>query len=145
MATNHRTPRSLSKAQQERAARMDRLMTTQERKTADELKRAAVRLTSGRLSQRIIKRFHPFARRHGAALVPVTPINIDTGRLQRGWRYRRRLKRAGTLYNVAPYTRYILARDGTRYMVPRKFWAAMQSEYRRIRKNFRKQKQEAEK
>lgn len=124
---------------------MDRMMTVMERRTKTELKKVAVELTSGRIPQSWIKLVHPFARRHGRPLAPLLPINIDTGRLRAGWRFRQRKKRSGTLYNVASYTRYILSRRGTQLMFARGFWNALRLRYDKLRTEKIRQKREAEK
>lgn len=148
MAKTHLTPSSLSRSQLDRATRMDRMIRVQEERVKTLLKKTAVRLTSGNYPQLLIKTLHPYARRHGAPLAPLMPINVDTGRLRKGWRFRKKTRknaRGGTLYNIARYTRYILARQGTKKMFARGFWDALKREYRQQRAEKIRRKQEAEK
>lgn len=77
---------------------------------------------------------------------PDLPINVQTGRLQRGL-YRRTRRRANLTINVigvkkTPYSKYILSPDGTPRMRTRPLWRYVQSRFRArmlgLRKRVRK-------
>ena len=62
---------------------------------------------------------HPYAKRHGASLLPLLPINMDTGRLAQT----RKLLRVGLLeYHMSisvPYAPFVLGEGGTRFTLDR--------------------------
>jgi len=60
-----------------------------------------------------------------AMSAPLLPINVQTGRLLRGWRLMPRQSRAMQvliLQNVSPESKFVLRPGGTKNMVDRGFW-----------------------
>lgn len=100
----------------------------------DDMRSDAVVEASGPYTERELRRMdHPYARRHGKAKLPLLPININTGRLLRSMRVMRRKTVTGTVWQLqfmAPHGKFVLAPDGTKYMLPRGYWIKMQQRYR---------------
>lgn len=111
-----------------------RSLQTAMQELVEKLKAEAIKLTSGTVSTAQLRALdHPFARRHGQALIPKLPINLQTRRLQRSLRVMPRTVRGDPIWQVqftAPYSQFVLRPGGTRKMVARGFWSAMRRYYR---------------
>lgn len=107
--------------------------------TGDHAKDELQALTSGSISSTALRQAgYPFARRHASkkrlrrpkafSAYPLTPINFQTGNLQRSYfgHYTEQGPDTWTweIGFSAPYAFFVLNPDGTKYMVPRKFWEA---------------------
>jgi hypothetical protein len=99
----------------------------------EEMKREAVRQTSGTVSTAELAAMgHPFSRRRPGTL-PRLPINLQTGKLQKSLRVMPRIVRGEPgfqLQFMAPYSKFVLRPYGTTVMVARGFWAAMRESYK---------------
>lgn len=99
----------------------------------EDMKQDAIVLASGPYTERDLREMdHPYARRHGNPLLPLLPININTGRLLRSMRVFRRKTMAGTIWQLQymmPYSKFVLAPEGTLYMFPRGYWVALRDRY----------------
>lgn len=105
-------------------------------KIAEEYLADAIQFTGGGISQKHLARLgHPYGRgpskeastpgglKRGGA--PNLPINLQSGRLRRGWYLKKRGDRGGTVWtigNSAGHARYILSPWGTKKMVGREIW-----------------------
>lgn len=100
----------------------------------DKMRAQAVKLTSGTVTTAQLRAMdHPFARRHGRALIPTLPINLQTGRLQQSLRVMPRTVRGDPMWQLqftAPYSQFVLRPGGTTKMLARGFWSAMRRYYR---------------
>jgi hypothetical protein len=83
----------------------------------------AIELVSGTRGGEV-ERLHPFSVKHLTAF-PRLPINIRSGQLRRSLRVFKYARISGQVYRLqftAPHSKFVLARRGTKTMVPRGFW-----------------------
>lgn len=142
MAT-FRDPEQLRRAQIARFKNAQRSAKLAHDKAARELvENKAKALLSGTVPESTIKKLHPWARRHGAAMLPKLPVNQHTGRLKNsvrlvpyanGWR----------LIITAAYAPFVLAIGGTKRMMARGFWTELKKSANRIHERVEKAIQEA--
>lgn len=120
MATFH-SPQALVNHQRQRMRKVKRSVLVAHEKAVQEIKAEAVRLTSG-----TAKPSGQFARnrRNRRGVLPLLPINLQTGRLQRSLRVFKRGE-AWQLQFTARHSAFVLRPGGTRLMVDRKFWQAL--------------------
>ena len=90
---------------------------------ADDALRAAIRRSSGKLSDRTRKR-RPFATRHGRALVDPSRINVGTGAFRRDWESSSGADSA-QLRNDNPVTDFF---GGTKTMLTRPIQSALEQD-----------------
>lgn len=116
-------PSSWLKKQQERNEAWKRAITEYPNAFKSYVMRQAIKLTSGTLTTEMLEAMgHPYSRRRRNPAVPVLPINKQTGRLQRSFRFMpTRHKTTFHLQATAPYAHEILSVSGTSLMVPRDF------------------------
>lgn len=105
-------------------------------KIAEEYLQDAIAFTGGGISKKTLAKMgHPYgrgpnpAKRHAAGLkrgkAPMLPINMQSGRLRRGWYLKRRSQSGRAVFvigNSARHARYILSPWGTKKMVGRRLW-----------------------
>lgn len=96
------------------------------------VKMYAYDLLGGTISAKRLRELdHPYARRHGRALLPVLPINVQTGKLRESMRVigaggtESKPRKIFRLQFFVPYAKYVLALRGTKYMLPRRFWPTL--------------------
>lgn len=141
-------PKALALHQKARSLRVKVAVTRQFDAEAAEIKAAAIRLTSGGISEASLRNAgHPYARRIGspklkgkrqavfgqAGIAPKLPINIQTGNLVRRWilpRFATGNEVEYRLSNTAAYGKYILAVGGTKRMIERPIWRRLRQLYR---------------
>ena len=117
----------------DRLNRVARSVRIEHERLVEDMKKDAIVLASGPYTARDLRDMdHPYARRHGSPLLPLLPININTGRLLRSMRVFRRRTTAGTIWQLQymiPYSKFVLAPDGTTYMFARGYWVALRDRY----------------
>lgn len=139
----------LARAQQRKFENFVRSAKTIHKEVAQDMLREAVETTSGGTPQKTLDALgNPFGRRGGRktygkrghrlrftakGAAPLLPINVQTGRLVRGWRIMPRTSGSGnvtyTLQNMSPEGKFVLAVGGTKTMVARGFWPHMRRAY----------------
>jgi len=125
------SPASLLMAQTKRFAAMQGDAETLLKKVAHEGLADCYRDTSGALSSATLRRLgHPYARRASLSvakhrrpkgIAPLLPINVQSGRLRRSFDLRRDGRWDWSIWNRAPYARWVLLDGGTRTTVSRGF------------------------
>lgn len=130
MAT-HTTSASLLMAQTRRFAAMQGDAESLLRKVAQEGLADCYRDTSGGISSKTLRRLgHPYARRASLSvakhrgvkgIAPLLPINVQSGRLRRSFDLRKAGRWDWSIWNKAPYARWVLLDGGTRTTVGRGF------------------------
>lgn len=102
-----------------------RHMTAEIEQLKKDTKEEATRMTSGPDRNHPMRKFAPWAKRHGQPLLPLLPIGVLSGRLRKSLRARR-TGFGFSLYFLAPYSKYALSRGGTRKVFDRKLWEYLQ-------------------
>lgn len=123
--------KALSAYQRARAAKVKRSLEIEHGSLVEQAKQDALKLTSGSVSTKQLRRMgHPFSRRRPQAF-PRLPINKQTGELQRSLRVFRRFDARGLTYQLqftSPHA--IVTRPyGTAVMVARGFWAELRKRH----------------
>jgi|ERR1051326_1210190 hypothetical protein len=131
-------PKQLLARQEKRLKDVQRSLQIGAAETAGKAKSLAWTLVSGgpETPSHLAKLNHPYARRHNGkpSLAHISspraplPINVQTGRLRSSLRLFKRASGNEITYVLqftAPYSKFILAPDGTRYMVPRPLWDSL--------------------
>ena len=131
-----------SKLPRYHAARLEvlrRSMRARHRTLVEEMAEEATKLTGGSITSAQLRAMgHPFARRRKKSLRALRklPINVQSGRLQRSMRIISE-KTAGKVqsYRLQFTSRssIVLRKKGTKFMVARGFWTAMNHAYKRKR------------
>lgn len=157
MATFY-SPSALARHIKKRLSTNSSLIRTFHTEMVEQLLIEAQRKTSGGTSKATLAALgHPFGRKAGShskynpvtkrwttkwarrrGKLPVMPINVQSGRLRRGFKIRRQRKQGFgqilEMVNIAPYAKYILSPTGTSKMVTRPFRRDMDKEWRRKNK-----------
>lgn len=102
------------------------------REGANDTKKYARDLLSGIYRKEDLNRFgNPYGR-SAAFPFKALPINVDTGRLRDSLKFTWSSRNGVTTYrisNTAPYSAFILSPTGTRNMITRPFWDALDIYY----------------
>lgn len=126
----------LARHQRLRARRVQRSLQVTQAEVVAEIKQKARQLVSGTVSSRELARLgHPFARRSRTAggrgrargSLARLPINVQSGQLRESLRVFRRARAGGTAFQLqftSPHA-IVLLPGGTRQMVARGFWTAL--------------------
>lgn len=129
MVTTYRDLHELASAQRRRISNIKLGMRIAEESQIGDTVTEARRLLSGTVTTAQLAHMdHPFARRHGGALIPTLPINAQTRQLLNSLSVVRRNTESTMIFQIrfrANHARFVLAPQGTRFMVPRGFWDAL--------------------
>lgn len=123
--------KALATHQRTRAAKVKRSLESEHGSLVEQAKQDAIKLTSGSVSTKQLRRMgHPFSRRRPQAF-PRLPINRQSGQLQKSLRVFRRFDARGLTYQLqftSPHA-VVLRPGGTAIMVARGFWAELRKRH----------------